>query len=123
MNAAAPALRFDVEWDAAPAVRSDELRATWARFELWVDEECVTRVEHVQTRSARRSLYGSLYPLAEWIAYNWWFLKAHSRPASLPIRTWSYGRLAGNQPSLYRWLEHHNARAAGWPARALPGRG
>jgi hypothetical protein len=105
-------LRF--EWEAAPTVRAAELQATWARLELWVGDECVTRVEDIESASARRSLYVSLYPLAEWLAYSWWFLKADHRPSSLPTRLWSFQRARSQS-----WLDQHNVRAAGdgysWP--------
>ncbi len=117
MNGAKLEFRFD--WEPAEPVRTPELRATWARLEIWVGPECITQVEDVASQSVRRSIYGSLYPLAEWIAYNWWFLKAHSRPVSLQPRLWSHAALRGPEPQLYQWLEHHNLRAAGegfsWP--------
>jgi hypothetical protein len=112
-------LEFRFDWEPAEPVRSPELRATWARLEIWVGSECITQVEDVASESVRRSIYGSLYPLAEWIAYNWWFLRTHSRPASLQPRLWSQTVLRGPGSQLYRWLEHHNLRAAGegfsWP--------
>jgi hypothetical protein len=105
-------LRF--EWEAAPSVRANELRETWARFEVWAGTDCLTQVEDFQSRSARRSIYVSMYPLAEWMSYSWWFLKAHRRPASLPPGTWTY-----QQARRQAWLRHHNFRAAGegysWP--------
>lgn len=65
---------FDFEWIDPGAARGAELRATWARFELLVDGEPVTRLSDLTARSVRSSLYLPLYPLAEWIATNWWFL-------------------------------------------------
>ena len=107
-------LEFVFEWEPAPAVRANELRETWARLEVWAGSDCLTRVEDVQSRSARRSIYLSLYPLAEWLSYNWWFLKAHHRPASIPAEMWTY-RHARTQT----WMRRHNFRAAGdgysWP--------
>jgi hypothetical protein len=65
---------FDFEWIDPGAARGAELRATWARFELRVDGEPITRLSDLSSRSVRNSLYLPLYPLAEWIATNWWFL-------------------------------------------------
>ena len=111
--------RFIFDWEPAPGVRAPELRSTWARLEIWVGDECVTQVEDNDSRSVRRSIYVPLYPLAEWIAYNWWFLKAHSRPASLGRELWSSGSSKPRQTGLSRVVEHHNFRAAGdgflWP--------
>lgn len=111
-------LRFVVDWESAPHVRSPELRATWARLEVWVGRDCVTQVEDLATGSVRRSIYCSIYPLAEWIAYNWWSILADARPAVVPTSTWSYRRLGIDRES-FRWLDHHNFRAAAegflWP--------
>jgi hypothetical protein len=94
-------------------VAASELAATWARLEINAGDETITRVEDVVSGSARRSIYGSLYPLAEWIAYNWWSLRANLRLAGVnPRPAWMrderWGKLSG-----------HNLRFAGdgflWP--------
>lgn len=111
--------RILVDWEDPGGVRTPELRATWCRLEMWVGDECVTRVEEAATNAARRSIYVPLYPLAEWIAYNWWYLQAHHRPAvaSSPQRT--YARLLADRSSRNAWLRNHNLRSAGegfpWP--------
>src|SRR5690242_9624003 len=69
------------EWESAEEVRAPELAATWARLEIWAGEECITQVEDLASKSPRRSIYCSLYPLAEWVAYSWWLLRAHTRLA------------------------------------------
>jgi hypothetical protein len=43
-------------------------------------------VEDVGSTSSRRSVYVPLYPLAEWIAFNWWLLAANTRPATILAR-------------------------------------
>jgi IrrE N-terminal-like domain len=73
--------RIEWEWEPAPSVKTPEHRATWARIEMTVGQEHVTLVEDRDSSSSRRSIYCPLYPLAEWIAYNWWLLQANSRPA------------------------------------------
>ena len=84
---------------------------------MWVGGTCVTQVES-NDGTLRRSVYGSLYPLAEWIASNWWLLKSHIRPTAVEARycTWK-------NSSSQRWLEYHNFRAAGdgmaWPNLTL----
>ncbi|WP_322751491.1 MULTISPECIES: hypothetical protein, partial [unclassified Frankia] len=78
--AEASELRFQWEWEPAPGVRSPELRATWARLEILVGTRHVSLVEDLGSGSARRSIYCPLYPLAEWIAFNWWSLAADARP-------------------------------------------
>lgn len=81
MTAGMDDLRIEWEWQAAPGVRSPELRATWARIEVAVGADNVTLVEDTDSSSSRRSIYCPMYPLAEWIAYNWWLLQVNSRPA------------------------------------------
>ncbi len=107
----------------AGQVRSAELASTWARLEVWVGDRCVTQVEDAASGSARRSIYCSLYPLAEWIAFNWWALEAYVRPSALAPEAWSYSRLAGRHSNDSRWLRQQNMRAAGdgflWPNLAI----
>jgi hypothetical protein len=116
-------LRVEYEWQPADGVRAPELRATWARYEVWAGDECITQVLDVEADSTRRSVYGSLYPLAEWIAYNWWFLEAHSRPTALPHQVWTFEKAHESQAGAEDWLPHHNLRGAGeglaWPDLTL----
>jgi len=106
-------LDFRVEWLDAPGVTTPELAATWARYEMWVGGRCVTQVEAADG-TFRRGIYGSLYPLAYWIASNWWLLSSHVRPTAVDSRYWSWLHVR-TQP----WLRRHNYRGAGdgmaWP--------
>jgi hypothetical protein len=61
------------------AVRAPELRATWARLEAWLDDVCATLAEDVATGSVRRSISVPVYPLAEWMVFNWWSITADGR--------------------------------------------
>lgn len=62
------------EWESAGGARGPELRATWARLEILIDGEPVTRLEDLVAHSIRNAIYGPLYSVAEWIATNWWSL-------------------------------------------------
>lgn len=119
MSVEPQSLRFAYEWEPADGVRAPELAATWCRLEIWVGADCVSWVEDRTSGSTRRSIYCSLYPLAEWIAFNWWFLQAHVRPSALGPAHWSFSRLRANGAREHGWLRHHNLRAAGdgfrWP--------
>jgi hypothetical protein len=105
--------RISWEWEAAPGVRIPEHQATWARIEIWVGSDCVTLVEDRESGSSRRSVYCPLYPLAEWVAYNWWFLQADTRPSRALSQ---YGRITSLTSEL---REHHSVRSSGdgfvWP--------
>ncbi len=111
------AFDFRIEWLDAPGVTTPELAATWARQELWVGGRCVTQAE-TPDGTLRRSIYGSVYPLAEWIATNWWILTAHIRPSAVESRYWTWPNIR-----TYPWLANHNFRGAGdgmaWPNLTL----
>lgn len=104
-------LEIRTEWESAPGVRTPELAATWARLSIWVRGTCVTSVED-RNGSFRRAIYASAYPLAEWIAYNWWFLTAEVRPSSVSEVSWSWANVKDQD-----WLNRHNLRAtrSGFP--------
>jgi hypothetical protein len=106
-----------IEWLDAPGVSTPELAATWARYEIWVAGSCVTQVED-SDGTFRRSVYGSLYPLAEWVAANWWVLGHDLRPSAVESRYWTWPSVRA-QP----WLVQHNLRGAGdgmaWPNLTL----
>lgn len=68
--------RFQIkfEWEAAPRVRVSELAATWARLEILLEDEVLTKVEVNRTQSVRDGIYVPLFPIAEWVVANWWLL-------------------------------------------------
>ena len=74
-------ITFDFNWEDPRGARGEELRATWARLRILVDDDPVLKVEDIRTRSVRDYLYLPLYPLAEWMAVNWWFLLAEVGPS------------------------------------------
>jgi hypothetical protein len=110
-----------IEWLEAPDVTTPELAATWARYELWVGDRCVTQVEE-EGGNLRRAVYGSVYPLAYWVATNWWLLTSHIRPSEVETRYWTWPNVR-----TYPWLRQHNMRGAGdgmaWPNLTLVAEG
>jgi len=115
------AVSYRIEWEPAPGIRGNEHRATWARFELWVDGECITQVEDKISGSARRSIYVSLYPLAEWISFNWWRLAYDYRSTWLVEN--SRGRDPRYEARVWSEIRPHSVREAGegllWPDLAV----
>jgi hypothetical protein len=103
--------RIDVDWESAPGVATPEFRATWAQLAIWCEPHSITAVEDSRD-SYRRAVYTTVYPLAEWIAFNWWALTAGVRPSALPLSVWKWSN--GNE-----WLKQHNLRGVGsgmpWP--------
>ena len=111
-------LKIRWEWEAGARTRAPEHRATWARIEIKAGPDFVTLAEDRESGSSRRSIYCPLYPLAEWIAYNWWFLQADTRPSSFLSQ--DLGVITRASPVLPRALqERHSIRASGdgfaWP--------
>ncbi len=67
-------LRFEFDWVDSEGVTSAELSATWASLKIAVGDSVVTRIEDKRAKTVRDFVYVPLYPLAEWLATNWWFL-------------------------------------------------
>ncbi len=65
---------FDTEWLNGDSIRGAELSATFASLRINVQGQAVTRVLDHRARTVRDFVDVPLYPLAEWLAANWWFL-------------------------------------------------
>lgn len=66
--------RIDFEWIDPAGAKGPELRATWARLQLLVDGEPITRHLDTVSKTVGDSVFLPLYPLGEWVATHWWFL-------------------------------------------------
>ena len=69
-----PEMSFDFDWVDSEGVKGAELSTTWASLKISVGDSVVTRVEDKRAKTVRDFVYVPLYPLAEWLATNWWFL-------------------------------------------------
>ncbi len=69
-------LQFDFEWQDPAEAKGDELRATWASLSIRIDGNPVTELQDKQTKAVRTRVFLPLFPLAEWLADNWWFLRS-----------------------------------------------
>lgn len=67
-------LQMHFDWEHPEGVRGPELLATWASFRITIGDACVTRVFDQSAKTIRNNIYVPLYPLAEWIVWNWWSL-------------------------------------------------
>lgn len=75
-------LTIECKWESAPGVRAPELRATWGELRIAVGDETVTLVKDRESPGQlRESIDVAAYPLAEWLAVNWWALDT---PSHLP---------------------------------------
>ena len=67
-------LAFEFQWSEAPGVNGLELSETWADLTIRAGDTVLTRVFDARTEKVRESIQVPIYPLAEWLASNWWFL-------------------------------------------------
>jgi len=100
------------EWNESPGVKDPVLAATWARLEI-NDESpgqsrYFSRLIRSSTNGLDRGVYGSLFPLAEWIVENWWFLLYES----CRVPEFTSGRLLAGDREQLAWVQRHNLLAA-----------
>lgn len=69
-----PQLSFETDWVDAEGINGPELSATWASLRIRAGDATITRVLDTRAKTVRDFVYVPLYPLAEWLATNWWFL-------------------------------------------------
>jgi hypothetical protein len=100
------------EWNDAPGVKDPALAATWARLEIKHESpsgtQWLSRLIRSTANSLDRGVYGSLFPLAEWIVENWWFLLYES----CRVPEFVSGRRLATDPAQRAWLQRHNLLAA-----------
>ena len=65
---------FETDWVDAEGISGPELSATWASLEIRAGDSIITRVLDARAKTVRNFVYVPLYPFAEWVATNWWFL-------------------------------------------------
>ena len=111
-----------MEWQDASGVRDAILARTWCRLVIEAGGRLVTEAVHYPSQSLRGGVYGSAFPLCQWIVENWWFLL--NEPYRFPARYGSrelaraFSRGArGACPSLgeprdREWVQRHSLLAA-----------
>lgn len=106
-------LRFDWEWLAYPELPPEET-ATFAELTVRLNDKAMTRLYDVAAKTERDGLFAAAYPLALFLAENWWRLRWEPAPASLSR--------AGP-----KWRMAHSIAAAGagyvWPNITFHGDG
>ncbi|MGI5864519.1 MAG: hypothetical protein ACOX6T_21055 [Myxococcales bacterium] len=73
-------LAIDAQWERLNS-GSPEERATFAAIGIFVDGLSLTEAEDYFVKRVRRSVHLSAYRLAEWLAWNWWWLRWEPRGA------------------------------------------
>jgi hypothetical protein len=76
-------LSLAAEWLDADDVSTPELRATWARVAISVGSQPSTLIRD-RSGNLRDGIYAPAYPLAEWLAFNWWIVVS---PAAITRRS------------------------------------
>ena len=100
-----------MEWQDAPDVRDTVLARTWCRLVIEAGGRLATEVVHGPSESLRGGVYGSAFPLCQWIVENWWFLL--NEPYRFPARYAS--RDLAKTPRDRRdreWVRRHSLLAA-----------
>ncbi|MCR4572636.1 MAG: hypothetical protein K5787_02625, partial [Lentisphaeria bacterium] len=96
--------KIKIEWK--PSEDKDALlRNTTASFLMSVGGEVLTRNRNGWTRKVEDSVIVSTYPLAQWLAYNWWRLGNEFLPVSggRPDYDWRCAHELGAVDHGYVW--------------------
>ena len=80
------AIDLRAEWHPSEGIIAPELAATFCRLEMWLGDQCLTRVEDKRAGGIRTGIYCSAYPLAEWLATHWWILRQNVRYNDRAVR-------------------------------------
>ena len=67
-------LAFEFDWLDGEGMSGPELSATLASLTIRAGESVVTRVLDARAKTVRDFAHVPLYPLAEWLVANWWFI-------------------------------------------------
>lgn len=67
-------LQFKLNWERSDIAVPEE-QVTYASLGIWAGDRAVTRVEDQIAKTTRDVVRVSVYPLALWLASNWWRLR------------------------------------------------
>lgn len=84
-------ISFVTEWQDGERIAGEELSATFATLRIDVRGEPLTKLLDNRAATIRDSIFVPLYPLAEWLVSNWWFL-AHEPENPAKKRTSAFKR-------------------------------
>ncbi|MDE0377103.1 MAG: hypothetical protein OXK16_14240 [bacterium] len=72
------AIQFLADWQDGKGIKGAELSATFASLRIDVRDQLLTYVIDDRAQTIRNSIFVPLYPVAEWLVTNWWFIKYES---------------------------------------------
>ncbi len=100
-------LSIECEWLDQPVAADPLEKRTWARIQINADGRSVTRLLDRDTPTERQSIYVPAFPLARWIATNWWaLLYEPARREPLPNSNQS------ESTEQHAWRQRHSLRVA-----------
>ena len=115
-------LKFEIDWVDAEGVHGPELSATWASLRIAAGESAVTRVLDARAKTVRECVSVPLYPLAEWLATNWWFLMREvNNPAKEDDRDFRRRHVLGGGREGYAFPNLEMFSSGGWTHLAWKG--
>ena len=83
-------ISFHTEWQDGERIAGEELSATFAALRIDVNGDPLTKVLDNRAATIRDSIFVPLYPIAEWLVSNWWFLaKESENPAKKSTRAFN----------------------------------
>ena len=82
-----------------------EERATFGLFAITVNDKLLTKGMDTECREIRHGPYVSGYPVAEWLAWNWWRIRWEiGRPSEEnAVRRWSFAHRMSSVGEGYAW--------------------
>ncbi len=68
-------IKFQYHWHDGEGIEGPEFQTTYAALCIEFDDQVLTETKNIKTKTTSEWINIPLYPLAEWVALNWWFLK------------------------------------------------
>ncbi|WP_428150655.1 ImmA/IrrE family metallo-endopeptidase [Brevundimonas sp.] len=94
---------IDVAAWLADDLHCAEEAATMADLRIRVGQCVATRVEDLRARATRESIHVSAYPLALWLATNWWRLRWEGSAYRVDHSDWKLSHMMSASGSGYVW--------------------
>lgn len=67
--------KFEIQWEWLPSFEAESLDGqTFSDLKICVNDKLITELEDLHSKSLRKGMYVSAYPLALFFAANWWRL-------------------------------------------------
>jgi hypothetical protein len=92
-------LKFETDWELSTSGKPEEA-ATFAALGIKFGNNWLTEAEDSFVNRVRQKVYLSAYPLAEWLAWNWWRLRWESRRHT---HDWAMAHRTSNIGGGYVW--------------------